>query len=84
MSKTVKMFALATIILSFLFVGCTRYANEDELKILADQQAAVKKAESKLANLKKDRRNLEAKLTEAETKLKEAKEEKSAVESRLK
>ncbi|MBU4486928.1 MAG: hypothetical protein KKD38_08370 [Candidatus Delongbacteria bacterium] len=84
MSKTIKKFAAATIVVSFLFVGCTRYANEDELKMLDDQNAAVKKAETKLADVKKDRRNLETKLADKQKELKIAEEEKTAVESRLK
>jgi outer membrane murein-binding lipoprotein Lpp len=83
MSK-LRMFAVTAIVMSFLFAGCTRYANEQELKALDDQQAAVKKAESKLANLKTDRRNLETKLADKQKELKAAEEEKSAVESRLK
>lgn len=84
MSKTIKMFAVATVVLSFLFVGCTRYANEDELKMLDDQNAAVKKADSRLADVKKERRNLETKLADKQKELKIAQEEKAAVESRLK
>jgi len=84
MSKTIKSVAVATIVLSFFFVGCTRYASEDELKMLNDQNAAVKKAETKLADVKQNRRNLETKLADKQKELKLAEEEKAAVESRLK
>jgi len=84
MSKTIKMVVLAMFLMSFLFTGCTRYANEDELKMLDDQNAAVKKAETKLADVKKERRNLESKLADKQKELKAAEEEKAAVESRLK
>lgn len=84
MFKKIRIFALTAVILSFLFAGCTRYANEEELKSLQDQQEAVKKAETKLADLKKNRRNLETRLAEKQKELKMAEEEKSAVESRLK
>lgn len=84
MFKKIRTFALAAVIFSFLFAGCTRYANEEELKTLEDQQAAVKKAETKLADLKKERRTLETRLAEKQKELKMAEEEKSAVESRLK
>jgi outer membrane murein-binding lipoprotein Lpp len=83
MSK-IRMFAATAIVLSLLLAGCTRYANEQELKALDDQQAAVKKAETKLADLKTDRRNLETKLADKQKELKAAEEEKAAVESRLK
>ncbi len=84
MSKSIRAIVLSMIVLSFLFAGCTRYANEEELKTLEDKQAAVKKAESKLSEIKKERRSLETKLADAQTELKKAEEEKSAVESRLK
>jgi len=84
MSKSIRAIVLSMIVLSFLFAGCTRYANEEELKTLEDKQAAVKKAESKLSEIKKERRTLETKLADAQTELKKAEEEKSAVESRLK
>jgi len=84
MSKSIRAIVLSIIVLSFLFAGCTRYANEEELKTLEDKQAAVKKAESKLSEIKKERRTLETKLADAQTELKKAEEEKSAVESRLK
>ncbi|HQO09299.1 MAG TPA: hypothetical protein PLK90_07840 [Clostridiales bacterium] len=84
MSKTIKITVLAVFMASFLFTGCTRYANEEELKVLNDQNAAVSKAETKLADIKKERRALEAKLAEKQKELKAAEEEKAAVTSRLK
>jgi septal ring factor EnvC (AmiA/AmiB activator) len=84
MSKSIRTMILSMVVLSFLFAGCTRYANEDELKTLEDTQTAVKKAETKLADLTKERRNLETKLADLQTELKKAEEEKAAVESRLK
>jgi len=84
MSKTIKMFALVSVVVSFLLIGCTRYASEDELKALDDQQTAVKKAETKLADVQKERRDLETKLADKQKELKLVEEEKSAVESRLK
>lgn len=84
MSLTIKKLALLLLVLSFLFAGCTRYANEDELKVLKDTQDAAKKAQTKLATVKQDRRNLENKLADKEKELTAAKEEKAAVESRIK
>ena len=79
----IKRTVLMASVLSFLFVGCTRYANEDELQTLNDTRNASKKAESKLAELKEERRSLEDKLAEKETSLKEVKEEKVVVEGRI-
>lgn len=78
-----KRFVLLLSVLSFMFVGCTRYANEQELKNLNDTKNAASKAEKKLSNLKEERRTLEDRLSEKENELKAAKEEKSAVETRL-
>ena len=84
MSLTIKRFALVLLVLSFMFAGCTRYANEEELKVLKDTKAASKKAQSKLATVKQERRNLEDRLADKEKELTAAIEEKAAVESRLK
>lgn len=84
MSLTIKKLALVLLVLSFMFAGCTRYANEEELKVLKDTQAAAKKAQTKLATVKQNRRNLENKLAEKEKELAAAQEEKAAVESRIK
>ncbi|HXK49415.1 MAG TPA: hypothetical protein PKW56_03030 [Clostridiales bacterium] len=84
MLKSIRTIILSMIVLSFLFAGCTRYANEEELKTLDDTQTAVKKAETKLSDLTKERRNLVTKLADLQTELKKAEEEKAAVESRLK
>ena len=84
MSLTMKKLALVMIVLSFMFAGCTRYANEEELTVLKDTQKASKKAQTKLATIKQERRNLENKLADKEKELVAAKEEKAAVESRIK
>ncbi len=82
--KFAKKFLLTVTIASFVFAGCTRYANDDELKVLNDTKAAANKADSKLSKLKDERKSLEDKLAEKETELKAAKEEKAAVEARSK
>ena len=84
MSLTIKKLALGVVLISFIFVGCTRYANEEELTVLKDTQAAAKKAHAKLATVKQERRNLENKLADKEKELTAAIEEKAAVESRIK
>ena len=83
MSKKVRFYALAVVMLSFMFSACTRYANEGELKALEDQQAAVRKAETQLTGLRTERRNLESRLSEKQRELKAAEEENAAVQSRL-
>jgi len=84
MSLTMKKLALLILVLSFMFAGCTRYANEEELTVLKDTKSAAKKAHTKLANVKQERRNLENTLATKEKELVAAQEEKSAVESRIK
>lgn len=83
MSLTIKRFALVLLVLSFMFAGCTRYANEDELKVLKDTKAASKKAQSKLATVKQERRSLENTLSDREKDLTAAKAELDAVLSRV-
>lgn len=83
MSLTMKRLALVMIVLSFMFAGCTRYANEKELTVLKDTQKASKKAQTKLATVKQDRRNLENKLADKEKDLVAAKAELEAVLSRV-
>ncbi len=82
--KFAKKFLLTVTIASFVFAGCTRYANEEELKDLNETKAAANKADTKLSKLKEERKSLEDKLAEKETELKAAQEEKVAVESRSK
>ena len=84
MSLTIKKLTLMLVVLSFMFAGCTRYANEDEMQKLKDAKAASRKAQSRLATVKQERRNLENKLADKEKELAAAIEEKTAVESRLK
>jgi len=84
MSLTIKKLALVLLVLSFMFAGCTRYANEEELTVLKDTKAASKKAQTKLATVKQERRNLENKLADKEKELTAALEEKAAVVSRIK
>ena len=82
MSLTMKKLALVMIVLSFMFAGCTRYANEEELKVLKDTKTASKKAQTKLATVKQERRNLENTLADREKDLTAAKAELDAVLSR--
>ena len=83
MSLTIKKFALVLLVLSFMFAGCTRYANEEELTVLKDTKAASKKAQSKLATVKQERRSLENTLADKEKDLTAAKAELDAVLSRV-
>ena len=84
MSLTIKKLALVLFVLSFIFAGCTRYANEDELKVLKDTKTASKKAQTKLATVKQERRTLENTLADREKDLTAAKAELEAVLSRVK
>jgi len=71
--------------LSTLFLaGCTKYATEEELTRLRDTEAASKKAESRVSEVKQERKTVEDKIADRERELQEADTEKTAVDSRLK
>lgn len=71
--------------LSVLFLaGCTKYATEEELTSLRDTEAASKKAESRVNELRQERKTVEDKIADKERELQEAETEKTAVDGRLK
>jgi len=71
--------------LSTLFLaGCTKYATEEELTRLRDTEVASKKAESRVSEIKQERKTVEDKIADRERELQEADTEKTAVDSRLK
>lgn len=78
-----KKIATVSILSGLLFVSCTRYANEQELKDLDETTKAAKKAGVELNNLKTERSTLETTLADNDAKLNAAKEEKAQVEGRV-
>ena len=87
MTKAVRILMLATfclVLVSALFMtGCTRYANEEQLTTLDETGAAADAAEAKVAELEKEKANLQAKLDAKKAELEAVKQEKVDVESRL-
>lgn len=87
MAKGVRVmgFGLLSLLLaaSMFLSGCTRYANEEQLTVLDETQAAAVSAEDKLAELKSEKSALEAKLAEKQDELKKVQAEKEKVTAKL-
>jgi hypothetical protein len=65
---------------SLFFSGCTRYAKEEQMTILAESEAAAVSSEKKVEDLEKEKTDLEAKFSEKKQELSEV----QAEEERLK
>jgi uncharacterized protein HemX len=76
------LFSLA-LAASFLVTGCSRYANEQQLTTLDETEAAALSAEKKVADLEKEKADLQAKLDTKKQELKKVQTEKEKVRSRL-
>lgn len=87
MSKFLRLIAVITVVLFLFsglsFVGCTRYANEEQLKTLDETKEAALSAEKKAAEKEEEKANAEKKLVAKKDELKKLKEEKEAVKKRL-
>jgi len=87
MSKLMRalvMFASITCLLAmFLFSGCTKHPNEEQLNTLEETKKAALTAEDELAQKQQEKADLENELAEKKQKLEEAKSEKEAIKSKL-
>jgi len=83
MQFTKKMLLAASLSALFL-VGCTKYATEQEINTLKETEAASKKAESRITELRQERKTVEDKIADKERELQDAETEKAAVDGRLK
>lgn len=87
MAKRLNNFAIALfsviLALAFLLTGCTRYANEEQLKTLDETVAAAESGEKTVADKEKEKAALEQKLAEKQAELKQVQAEKEQVQSRL-
>ncbi len=63
--------------------GCTRYANEDQLKQLEETKNAALKAEEKIKELTTEKSSLEKKVAAKKAELENVKKEKETVKERL-
>jgi multidrug resistance efflux pump len=87
MTKAVRVFTLIAFCLalvSSLFVtGCTRYANEEQLTTLDETEAAAVAGEERIAELEREKTELEAKLEAKKAELEQVKQEKEKVQSKM-
>ena len=83
MRKYLTMFVVLLIAAAFLSVGCTKYANKDQLKTLDDTQAAALAAEKALQDKKAERAELEKKVAQKEAELQAKKAEKAQLAKTL-
>lgn len=81
--KTVLVFCSVILLAVFMATGCTRYAKEEQLKVLDETKAAALSGEEKVAELEKEKTALEAKLAEKQDELKKVQEEKKTVQAKL-
>lgn len=87
MTKFMKVVSIA-VLLAFLvgslgLTGCTKYANEDQLKVLDETQAAALAAEKKVKELEAEKANLESELQAKKAEHEKVKKEKELVKERL-
>ena len=87
MSKFMKVVSTA-VLLAFLvgslgLTGCTKYANEEELKLLDETKAAALSAEEKVKELEAEKTNLERELQAKKAEHEKVKREKELVRERL-
>ena len=82
--KTVSLVALLAFLLGTLaLTGCTKYANDDQLKVLDETKTAALAAEKKVEELKVEKANLERERDAKKAELEKVKREKATVKSRL-
>ncbi len=87
MSKIMKAISfvvlLAFMLGSLTLTGCTKYANDDQLKLLNDTEAAALAAEKKIGELESEKADLERELQAKKAELDKANKEKETVKDRL-
>jgi len=81
--KALVSFLTVVVLASFVLAGCTRYANDEQLKTLDETKAAALSAEKTLEQKEQEKASLEKKLSEKQDELQKVKEEKSKVQSKL-
>ncbi len=87
MSKWVKKMTVLVMagffVASLALTGCTRYANDEQLKTLAETKKAALSAEQKVADMKSEKADLQKKLDAKKAELEKVKQEKETVKQRL-
>jgi len=79
----VWVMAVAVILVGVMLIGCTRYANDKQLRTLEETKQAALSAEDQVAQLEKENAELKAKLAEKQEELKNVQAEKEKVLSKL-
>lgn len=86
MKKLPKIFSLLIVTLvvsSFMFSGCTRRPNAQQVQALEEQKQAALAAESTVEERKKEKKNREETVNAKRTELQNAKDELETVKKRL-
>ncbi len=87
MTKFMKAISVAVLLAfmlgSLTLSGCTKYANEDELRKLDEKQAAALAAEKKVQELEAEKADLERELQAKKAELDKTNKEKAVVQERL-
>ncbi|MCD6165205.1 hypothetical protein J7K19_00685 [bacterium] len=82
--KAISLLMIAGFLFSVIVItGCTRYANEEQLKTLDETKAAALSAEQKVEKLKTEKANLEKELEAKKAELQKVQQEKKTVQQRL-
>jgi len=82
--KSVSTFVLLAFMLGTLaFTGCTKYANDDQLKVLDETRSAALAAERKVQDLEAQKANLVKERDAKKAELESVKAEKEKVKERL-
>ena len=82
--RNVVMVLFALVIgASLLLTGCTRYANEEQLNALDETTQAADAAEAKVAELEKEKADLQAELDQKQKDLEYAESEKAKVQEKM-
>jgi septal ring factor EnvC (AmiA/AmiB activator) len=84
MYKVIKLVTVAVFLIGGLgFVGCTKYASDEELKQLSDKQAEVTSQEDNIRKLQAEKANLEKQVAEKNGKLKQCQADQEAVKKAM-
>ena len=86
MKKLPKIFSLLIVtvcVSSFMFSGCTRRPNAQQIQALEEQKQAALAAESTVADRKREKKNREDMVNKKRTELQNTKDELEAVKRRL-
>jgi len=79
LKKSLSVVCLTLFIVGIMSTGCTRYASQEQLKALEDCNKANVEAEKKIAALKKEKAQLEQKISDKESVLRKLEKDLNAV-----